>query len=211
MHIFVRTLDGIITLNVESSTMVDELKAEVENRVGIVPEDQRLVFGSKQLEDGRTISDYNIHTESTLSLSLRLRGGDMSMGVSFDFADVSKPLAERKWNPSAPAWRLAGAGVNLLGTCEHDGCKAHGKQVIVRVGCTKVSVSEHEALCPMCNECINVTSAGFSKCKWRVQVRPVGKKWTPWSVWVEVGDCWNYFEDKATVKYMAVVFEAKPL
>mmetsp|Transcript_109556 Transcript_109556/g.153352 ORF Transcript_109556/g.153352 Transcript_109556/m.153352 type:complete len:208 (+) Transcript_109556:23-646(+) len=74
MQIFVSSQPPI-TLSVQPSDSVESVKAVIESRQGVPAEEQRLVFGGKVLEDGRSLADYNVEQESTLQFGLTLRGG----------------------------------------------------------------------------------------------------------------------------------------
>ena len=156
-----------ITLEVSERLSVDDVKVMIGGQVS-TQADPRVIFAGRQLENGRTLQDYNIKREDWLNLVLRVPGGGM------DFADISRAdqMKSQAFSSSAPAWRVVKSGMNIEGKCNNIRCAAKGELVICGVGMKAFSLTVDKCACPSCGSDVTPVTCGFYDCEWSFE----GKK-----------------------------------
>lgn len=168
-HIKVQTLTNkIIELDVDLEDTVETLKQIIQDKEGIPPDQQRLIYGSTQLEDKRTLATYNVQHNAVLHLILRLRGGG---SPPVTCVDPSKGMVQRAFG-DGPKWRIKKNGTSLLGICTNLECDAFKDQVVCNFGYDQVNMMQVEPLCPECDEVVSPMGGTwrplFSHCYLRV-------------------------------------------
>ena len=203
MVVYIKTLTGkILKVDLKSESSVENVKSLLYEIEEIPLDQQRLIFAGKQLEDGRTLGDYNVQKESTIHMVLRLRGGGGAM-----FADISDKSGTVKlgWSTTAPSWRMAVSGLNLEGQCTNKSCEAYKKSnVIMRMGHITFDLifDQEKCKCPICLEFVEPLTCGFSDCTYTFSgiKKMKGKK--PEKIanqkWTRVGDEYLYYDPRET-------------
>ncbi|KAG5180084.1 hypothetical protein JKP88DRAFT_200566 [Tribonema minus] len=177
---------------VTARTLVCELKQIITDLEGIPPEQQRLIWCGKQLEDRRSLSEYHIDPDindlPALHLVLRMRGG----GPTFaDVADANG-ISRIAFSDTGPKWRIACEGLNIEGLCTNAECAAHGKMVIHKIGMGAFTLGGACA-CPLCDAPIVPLTCAFHRCVWMFEGVKADSCAALSTAWREAGDTYERF------------------
>lgn len=154
-----RTLSLIVYRN----DSIESVKAKIQDKEGMVPKDQILIYAGKQLEDGLTLEHYDVRRRKTIHLELRIRGGGGPFPLKF--IDVTSNAIERLTvSPWAPEWRIFDKGLTMEGLCKNTQCVAHNKKVLCQKGYMTYNLQKDISACPMCRSAIDPIRPLYYKC-----------------------------------------------
>ncbi|KAK3830704.1 MAG: hypothetical protein J3R72DRAFT_455513 [Linnemannia gamsii] len=211
ISLYVNTISGkTIVIHCHPNSTIEVVKQLIQEKENIPPENQRLIFASKQLVESRTLLDYCIGKDSTLHVLLRLRGGKNVRGTMF--ADVSDTSGVRKieFSKNAPPGLATCCGTNV--ECECECTPAY--DVICRKHFGTIELSDETFTCPNCHSSENNVpiTVGFVKCKYRFHgIKGSGEQYT--SDWknVEEADLYQQFKPDKKIHWRRLVIESAPL
>lgn len=169
--IFVKTFTGRrFEIWPEMQESIWSIKSKIEDKLGVPPDQQRLIFQGWQLEDENIITgnanclaDYKVPWESTLHMVLRLSGGGPKL---LPFADVDAETIVA-FDPGAPSWRTLIPGLNLRGACHNSICEANGQRVWIQKGFGSFNMNKecNISTCPVCDQpATDLNNCGFYRC-----------------------------------------------
>ncbi|KAE9296509.1 hypothetical protein PF008_g23983 [Phytophthora fragariae] len=216
MMVFFRTLSRkTATIECTSTDTVGYIKARIEAKEGIPPEDQRLTYAGKQLRGDLPLSFYNIRNESTLHLSARVLGGFTIPPRTF--ADVSDGsiLTAVEFSPDAPEWRWCSQGLNIEGRCLNRNCRAFRRMIIDRKKFEVFNlIRDDNVRCPICKTNVKLITCGLYDCCWRFEGVKANTRMCTSSPWEEArGYVYHRFdadENNGSVEWTSLVITTKP-
>ena len=200
MQIFIKSPSGYVyTIDCEPSDTIEIIKSKIEDATsfkclyyertkknqtpkeiienpleryggGIPKNKQILTFAHYILKDNRTLADYYIKENSTLDVTIRLKGG----GIALNFVNVEKGVVQNlSFSSEAPEWRSVEKGLNLFGNCQNKECEAFNEEVIHKVGIPhkKFNIQENilNIKCPICDGLIVPKTCGFWDCEYQFE------------------------------------------
>lgn len=164
-QIYVKRLTGTeFLIDISLDATIEDLKEEVFKRTNIPVNQQRFIFAGKQLEDGRTLCDYDIQKDSILNLVLRLRGG----GGNFQAIDVTKEWTRHEFGKVYVPHLAMRNGLSVLGECSNENCAVYDKAVISNLGFGKHELDKIIANCPVCGKTISAGAFQVTNCWYNV-------------------------------------------
>lgn len=205
----VKTLMGkTFHIDVHSSDTIRDVKKIIDDKEGIPPDLQRLIFNQRQMEGDHTLLHYGVQPGSLIHLVLCIRGGGQ------EFADVSNPNSMQTIQVSqvGPQWRIVRAGLCIEGLCLNERCDAHGRMVVSPRGFKDFDLATGEKVpCPVCKKGVEPKTCAFYKCMWRYVGKKDGIPTVMSSSWSKVTDKYTRFSEKKAVKWDHLLIQARPL
>lgn len=222
IQVFVKNLFGkCITINTNPEDSINVFKCKIKRREGIPINQQNLTFAGRKVVDLGILKNCGIQKESTIQLTLALRGGGQSeIASSINFVDISKNSYEDKaFSDFAPCWRVCDKGLNIEGICLNKSCQAYNKQVI----CPFPNKSVFDLIldvylieCPICKLFFEPLTCGFTKCEYTWCGIKVNKDGSLENFrvqnWTNIGHKYRYFNPitSGSVKWKQLKILIKP-